>query len=69
MAKMQLDPEQLSVASFDTSSAATAVMVAESDTNDEWCLAMTLLTEDCFGPSAGCTPGSETCESQQIQAN
>lgn len=51
--KHTLKLDALSVATFETAPAPLAA-VATGDTNDDVCLALTLLTEDCFGPSAGC---------------
>jgi hypothetical protein len=53
MQRLALDPDALAVATFDPAPA--AAMALSGDTNDEICLALTLLTEDCFGPTAGCT--------------
>lgn len=54
---LTLDPDNLAVATFDPAPA--AAMALSGDTNDEICLALTLLTEDCFGPTAGCTIETE----------
>jgi len=53
MSKHTLNPEALAVATFEVAPAPAGV-IASGDTNDYVCLALTLLTEDCFGPSAGC---------------
>ncbi|MBV9107783.1 MAG: hypothetical protein JO306_00070 [Gemmatimonadetes bacterium] len=54
MSKHTLNPGALAVATFEVAPAPAAV-TASGDTNDYVCLTLTLLTEDCFGPSAGCT--------------
>ncbi|HEX8244493.1 MAG TPA: hypothetical protein VF541_13385 [Longimicrobium sp.] len=54
MPRHTLHLEALTVASFPTAPE-PAVYAASGDTNDYECLTLTLLTEDCFGPSAGCT--------------
>jgi len=58
MQRLALDPDALAVATFDPAPA-PAAMALSGDTNDEICLALTLLTEDCFGPTAGCTIDTE----------
>ncbi len=56
MQRLALDPDTLAVATFDP---APPAMALGGDTLDEICLALTLLTEDCFGPTAGCTIETE----------
>ena len=62
--KSKLNPADLLVTSFETATVRPAAQPAEpeaamaamaADTNDEYCYCMSLLTEDCFGPSAGCS--------------
>ena len=62
MQKLPLDLASLTVASFEpvTTPAAAA---AASDTSDEVCYCFSLLAEDCFGPTAGCS--SEPIETQR----
>jgi hypothetical protein len=71
MSTIRLDIADLTVFTFDTTAFArnAAPLASDSDsdlgsgydTTDHICMAMTWLAEDCFGATAGCTPGSETC--------
>lgn len=54
MSRHTLQVEALTVATFQTAPDPVAY-AASGDTNDYICLTLTLLTEDCFGPTAGCT--------------
>jgi hypothetical protein len=54
MARLTLRLEALEVASFPAVSAPTDPS-ATCETNDYSCLTLTLLREDCIGPTAGCT--------------
>ena len=53
MQKLPLDLAALTVASFEP--VPTTAAVVRGDTNDEWCYCYSLLAEDCFGPTAGCS--------------
>jgi hypothetical protein len=63
---IRLDVDRIDVSTFDVVAPRASAAMA-SDTTDEWCMAMTLLAEDCFGPTAGCTPGSEECVTEQLR--
>jgi hypothetical protein len=53
MQKLPLDLGALTVASFEPVPAPATN--THADTNDEVCYCYSLLAEDCFGPSAGCS--------------
>jgi hypothetical protein len=62
--KSRLQPSDLVVTSFETASVRPFAQPAEpdlamaalaADTIDEWCYCNSLLAEDCFGPTAGCS--------------
>jgi len=57
MAKHTLDVAALAVTTFEPASAARAAALG-ADTTDEICYCFSLLAEDCFGPSAGCSSDS-----------
>jgi putative transposase len=62
--KSKLQPADLVVSSFETASVRPHAQPADADfaaaamsveTNDEWCYCNSVMPEDCFGPSAGCS--------------
>jgi hypothetical protein len=63
--KSKLNPTDLVVTSFETATVREAAQPDERnlamaagmspETIDEWCYCNSLLAEDCFGPSAGCS--------------
>ena len=56
MHKLPLDPGELAVDSFESTSApVTAAPLATVETNDEDCYCQSIMPEDCFGPTAGCS--------------
>jgi len=59
MRKLPLEMDALAVTTFDPAPArAQAVAAAGTsggDTSDEICYCLSLLAEDCFGPTAGCS--------------
>lgn len=57
MAKHALDLADLAVTSFEPTPAERAATLG-ADTTDEICYCFSLLAEDCFGPSAGCSSDS-----------
>ncbi|HET7461468.1 MAG TPA: hypothetical protein VFJ82_09465 [Longimicrobium sp.] len=57
MRKLSLDPNDVSVATFEPTPAQRAAALS-GDTSDEICYCLSLLAEDCFGPSAGCSTDS-----------
>jgi hypothetical protein len=57
MAKHALDPAALTVTTFEPTAADRAAALG-ADTSDEVCYCFSLLAEDCFGPSAGCSSDS-----------
>jgi hypothetical protein len=63
--KLRLDIDRLAVTSFAPAAIATRGEVTDDsyscgcDTIEYACYELTLLAEDCFGPSAGCTIGTE----------
>ena len=58
MPKHTLQLDSLAVATFETAPAPSDY-ADSGDTNDYICLTLTLLTEDCFGPTAGCPIDTE----------
>ena len=54
MRKLPLDPAAVTVTTFDPTPAERAAALG-ADTSDEICYCLSLLAEDCFGPSAGCS--------------
>jgi hypothetical protein len=54
MQKLPLDTDTLAVTTFDPAPA-QAIAAPSGDTNDEICYCLSLLAEDCFGPTAGCS--------------
>ena len=64
MSRLTLDLDQLAVTTFEPSVAYDSSSTNESlscdcNTLDYGCMALSLLAEDCIGPSAGCTIGTE----------
>jgi len=59
MQKLSLDPGELTVSSFEATPQARAAALG-GNTNDEVCYCLSLLAEDCFGPSAGCSNDTQT---------
>jgi hypothetical protein len=64
MPRIRLDPNDLSVDTFDLApagqaAAGTSVSVitifTNAETNDQICFCMTWVAEDCIGPTAGCS--------------
>lgn len=55
MHKLPLDPGALAVDSFEATSAPAAARLASVETNDEECYCLSIMPEDCFGPTAGCS--------------
>ena len=62
--KSKLNAADLVVTSFETAAVRPVAQPAEpdlamaavaADTLDDWCYCNSLLAEDCFGPSAGCS--------------
>lgn len=60
MKTTRLDLASLEVATFEpTPSVPTGAALASVETNDEICWCMTWVPEDCFGPTAGCSTGTQ----------
>lgn len=56
MQKLPLDPANLAVTTFDPApTQARVTMPASVETNDEVCYCQSIMPEDCFGPTAGCS--------------
>ena len=56
MHKLPLDPDELAVSTFEPAPARlAAARVASVETNDEVCYCLSIMPEDCFGPTAGCS--------------
>ncbi|HET7234015.1 MAG TPA: hypothetical protein VFJ16_28645 [Longimicrobium sp.] len=62
MQKLPLDLASLTVATFEPVTAPSRAAVS-GDTTDEVCYCFSLLAEDCFGPTAGCS--SEPIQTQR----
>ena len=54
MHKLALDPDTVAVTTFEPTPQQRAAALG-GDTSDEICYCLSLLAEDCFGPSAGCS--------------
>lgn len=61
MQKLSLDPDAIAVTTFSPTPQQRAAALG-GDTSDEVCYCLSLLAEDCFGPSAGCSTDSITAD-------